>query len=570
MILDASGRTLKPSEIGHISIRKSCGDCHEVEKNAKSLHFNAGESDPETAYCLSCHLPRTGAFRPDGTISRLVVVPADEHCEGCHYDVAESMSAGVHGGADKKPGDHPTCVNCHGGNPHAIQPTAKITRRDRAAICSGCHSDQSKTARYRVDTEAVESYERSFHGKALLVFGKQNSAVCTDCHGYHGVFRSDDPKSPVGKGKISDTCGKCHQGADMNFAMSGANHLSLKIEKTPILKIEEMFFKLLTVGTMAFLILMIALDLRKKVFCSGCRPRAGRAVSLLISMCFVCLVAGLGIALADVNGAEFAWVASAGFGVAAFVANAVRRKPSKRREKLYKRFDVVQRVQHLLLAVSFVVLVLTGMPLRYSDIGWSHYLQVLFGGFDGARVAHRVAALAIILAWVWHTLSLLSRWRKAGFTFSSWTMWPRVKDFADFRDSLAYSLDLRKQPPACERFQWREKFDYFAVYWGIPIMVVSGLALWFPVLIGNHLSDLAWGIAHIAHSDEALLALLAILVWHFYNVHFNPDKFPMNPSFITGTLTESEMAHEHPLEKERIDRRQAEIDEIPKRPVRGK
>ncbi len=84
------------------------------------------------------------------------------------------------------------------------------------------------------------------------------------------------------------------------------------------------------------------------------------------------------------------------------------------------------------------------------------------------------------------------------------------------------------------------------------IMAGSGLILWFPVQVSKFLPGIIIQIAYVAHSDEAMLALLAIIIWHFYNVHFNPRIWPANKVWFQGTLTEEEMEHEHPLELEEI------------------
>ena len=254
--------------------------------------------------------------------------------------------------------------------------------------------------------------------------------------------------------------------------------------------------------------------------------------------------------------------------LAALSVYFLRREPVKKKEtgKLYQRFTVSQRAQHICLAISFVVLVLTGMPLRFAHVGWSHYLHLLFGGFEGARIAHRAAAVLMTGTWIWHCVYLLYRWKKASFSFKSWTMWPSRQDFVDLFDTVKYGLGLRKEPPHYDRFQFREKFDYFAVYWGMPIMVLSGLVLWFPVYFGNALSELGVGIAYIAHSDEALLAFLAIMIWHLYNTHFDPEHFPMSRAWYSGVLTESEMEREHPAEKKRLDAVAAHEKPAEKRP----
>ncbi|MGC8861307.1 MAG: cytochrome b/b6 domain-containing protein, partial [Armatimonadota bacterium] len=504
--------------------------------------------DPESADCISCHVPETGAFTLEGKIRKTVAVRNPAHCVQCHSDVADAIADGPHGRLDKRPGDHPTCVTCHGGNPHDIKPVARWSRKSGVQLCSSCHGRSDLMGRYGRDSEAVESYERSFHGKALLRFGENDAAACIDCHGYHELAAL----SAADSRRIIGTCRKCHPRAGIGFSTSGANHLRLKMERSLLLRLEDLFFKALTVGVMALLLGVVALDLGKKV--SGrSAPRAGRAVAVLVAGSFCAMIAGIVMAMARLSGTEWAWIIAVVLMAAALMVYALRRKTLARKEKLYQRFGPSLRAQHICLMASFIVLVLTGMPLKFAQVGWSHYLHILFGGFAGARIAHRIAAVVMTATWLWHGVHLLYLWKKAGWSFASWTMWPTKKDFADFFDTIRFYLGLRKDPPQYGRFNWKEKFDYFAVYWGMPIMVLSGLVLWFPVFFGNRLTDLGLGMAYIAHSDEALLAFLAILMWHLYNTHFDPEHFPMSSVWLSGTLTESEMEREHPLEKRQID-----------------
>ena len=556
-LLDARGKTLGPSQIDRVSIRKSCGGCHDVDERAKSLHYNRSNptADAEAGDCLSCHL-EGAAFNADGTIKKVPAAVTDESCANCHSDVAEGIAKGVHGRRDKRPGDHPNCTTCHGADPHKITPVSKMTRRDKAALCSSCHTDSARMERYKVSTEAVSSYEASFHGKYVLRFGNGKAATCTDCHEHHRVLASVNCEAPTNRSGITKTCSKCHSGAKRSFCMSGANHLWLKMDEHPLLRLEHLFLRVLTYGVLALLLGLIALDLRRKAFCPGCRPRAGRLAAWMVATSLSALTAGIVMAVVGAQGAEWAWTVAIGTMALAYIVYFIRRRGPKPdpSEKTYMRFSAAQRAQHIALAASFTVLVLTGMPIRFAEVGWSHYLHLLFGGIEGARIAHRVAAFVMTGTWIWHCFHLIYLWRKAGFSLRSWTMVPTRKDFADFVDTVKYGLGLRDQPPQYDRFQFREKFDYFAVYWGMPIMVLSGLVLWFPVYFGNTLSQFAFAVAYIAHSDEALLALLAILVWHLYNTHFDPEHFPMSKVWYSGALTDSEMQREHPVEKARIDK----------------
>ncbi len=207
--------------------------------------------------------------------------------------------------------------------------------------------------------------------------------------------------------------------------------------------------------------------------------------------------------------------------------------------------------------VSFTLLAVTGLPMRFPDAAWLAAVYRICGGLAGARQIHRGAALLMIadgLVHVGYLAVLLVRGRFDAR--DAWPMLPTPKDARDWWDTSLYYFGIREELPKYDRFNFREKFDYFAVFWGLPVMMFSGLVLWFPVFFGNRLPDLAIPMAYIAHSDEAILAISAIVVWHFYNVHYNPDKFPMSWVWLTGRISEHDIRHEHPLEYERLARQQ--------------
>ncbi len=548
----------EPAAVALSEESEACMACHSGDmEEAPTVNLAAHLKSPHAEQdCQSCHAeytadyPHTAAMK----ISRV-------DCATCHD--TEAFDTSVHARPDKLSGDHPTCASCHvgGTDPHAIKfvstersPEA-WTRAEKTEACAECHSDTERMKRYGVDPDAVPSYHESFHGKALLRFEMDHSAGCVDCHKAHDVLSPSNPLAPTNPANLEATCSSCHTGAKMNFAMSGANHLRLKVKQSPILQIEHFFFHWLTLGTILFLLGGVALDLRRKVFAAHSVPHSGRIPGLLISLSFLAVVLALALAYID-QAVAATWTVGVAIGLMAmaFIAYAVGpKRPRVRAEKVYQRITVAQRVQHIMLAVSFTLLVLTGMPMRFASIEWVNNIYVLFGGLGGARIVHRVAAVVMIITWIWHTLYLLYRWKKAGWSLDSWTMLPNRKDIADFIQLSKYYLGLTHEEPRFDRFQFREKFDYFAVYWGMPVMVFSGLVLWFPVYFGNRLPEIGFAVAFIAHSDEAILAFLAIVTWHMYNVHFNPDAFPMSPTWYTGTKTQEEMEREHPLELERIE-----------------
>ena len=193
------------------------------------------------------------------------------------------------------------------------------------------------------------------------------------------------------------------------------------------------------------------------------------------------------------------------------------------------------------------------MPMRFPEVRWLAAVYALVGGLPVARAIHRTAAAVMIADGLGHLVYIAVLLVRARFDVAkAWPMLPGWKDARDFLDTSLYYLGLRRTLPEYDRFNFREKFDYFAVFWGLPVMMLSGLVLWFPVFFGNRLPDLAIGMAYIAHSDEAILAISAIVVWHMYNVHVSPGQFHRFRTWLDGRITREEMVVAHPLEYERV------------------
>ena len=217
-----------------------------------------------------------------------------------------------------------------------------------------------------------------------------------------------------------------------------------------------------------------------------------------------------------------------------------QKEPPK--ERTFERFGKNFRAQHMLMIVSVITLIVTGMPLKFPELGISKFIVIdLFGGLENSTLVHRIGAVGLILVGLWHLVyTFLSRFGRRDFLL----MIPFPRDIRDFWETLLYFMGRRASGPKFGRFSYVEKFDYWAVYWGMIIMIGSGLIMWFKEMFPKY----AFDISREAHSDEGLLATLAIVVWHFYNVHFNPGVFPMSWTWWHGRLTESEMKHHHALE----------------------
>jgi formate dehydrogenase subunit gamma len=211
-------------------------------------------------------------------------------------------------------------------------------------------------------------------------------------------------------------------------------------------------------------------------------------------------------------------------------------------QRTFKRFGVNFRLQHMLMFVSVVVLIITGMPLKFPGLGISKFIIVdIFGGLEDSTLIHRIGAVGLIIVGIWHLFySLFSRLGRRDF----FLMIPRPRDIGDFLKTVLFFIGRRPAGPQFGRFSFIEKFDYWAVYWGMVIMIGSGIIMWFKEWFPKYLYD----IGREAHSDEGLLATLAIVIWHFYNVHLNPDVVPMSWVWWHGNLSEDEMKHHHPLE----------------------
>jgi len=222
------------------------------------------------------------------------------------------------------------------------------------------------------------------------------------------------------------------------------------------------------------------------------------------------------------------------------------------RQERFERFSLNQRIQHILLFSSLIILVITGFPLKFPEVEWLSAIFYLTGGVGGARIIHRFAAVVMLLDFVYHNIYIFHHIYRGKIGMKEiFLMVPSPKDVKDLIQNIRYFIGLSKERPKFDKFSYMEKFDYWAVYWGIFIMGGSGLVLWFPEFFTKFVKLDIVRIAYIAHSDEALLAFLAISCWHMYNVHLSPRHFPMNKVWYTGWLTREQMLEEHPLEYER-------------------
>ena len=227
---------------------------------------------------------------------------------------------------------------------------------------------------------------------------------------------------------------------------------------------------------------------------------------------------------------------------------------SKTEARQYVRFTRLNRMLHAIMIVCFLSLALTGMTLKFSYTGWAALLSRLFGGYESAGYIHRFAAAIMVGVFVVHLIDLFHRkrheygsWKK--LLFGPDTMLPTGKDLADVRASFRWFLGKGPRPQYGRWTYW-EKFDYFAVFWGMVVIGSTGFTLWFPEFFTLVFPGWMINVATIIHSDEALLATGFIFTVHFFNTHLRPEKFPMDRVIFTGRMPVEELLEDKPAEYE--------------------
>jgi cytochrome b subunit of formate dehydrogenase len=224
---------------------------------------------------------------------------------------------------------------------------------------------------------------------------------------------------------------------------------------------------------------------------------------------------------------------------------------STEKPRTFIRFDLSARIEHILLIISFGMLCLTGLPQKFHNYAWAQSLMNGMGGIETVQTMHHFFAYMMGIETVYHVLALIRSIfiKKSPNRFS---MIPGLKDITDALRHLGYNLGLVKELPKYDRFNWKEKVEYWALVWGTIVMFLTGAILMWPEIITRWLPGYFIPAAKAAHGGEALLAFLAILIWHMYNAHLAQGKMPLDTTIFTGKVSEERMRHEYPLEYERI------------------
>jgi cytochrome b subunit of formate dehydrogenase len=223
--------------------------------------------------------------------------------------------------------------------------------------------------------------------------------------------------------------------------------------------------------------------------------------------------------------------------------------------RYYRRFSPIEQVMHVMLMLTFIGCAITGVPLLFADHAWAGTLVRLLGGFEGAALIHRVCAAVMTVVFVAHVLRVFVRAFLAedwlSYFWGSHSLVPNLKDGRDIVGMFKWFFGKGPRPQF-DRYTYWEKFDYWAVFWGMFIIGGSGFMLWFPTFFAQFLPGWMFNVATIVHGEEALLAVGFIFTIHFFNGHLRPEKFPMDLVIFTGRLPDHELKDERPVEYARL------------------
>ncbi len=494
-----------------------CGDCHAkhapngdgVDPAARiagylgSTHAKAVLKSGllMAATCSDCHTAHAvrPASDPASSVSRANI---PRTCGACHVGIIEIYQTSVHGRRnEQKPGSAAVCTDCHTAHEITLASSPAFVR-SIVNGCGRCH-DSPDAKGERVGTY-YRSYLRSYHGQVNRL-GTTSAARCSDCHGSHDIRPLNDPRSRVAKGNLVETCGACHKGANASFVKFDphANHRDR--QNHPILYAVWLYFMVMMSGVFTFF--------------------------------------GVHTVL---------WF---------FRSRAVRARnhthaPHPPDAPHVRRFTLVDRINHALVALTFFGLTATGIPLVFAERHWARVLASIVGGVEAAGLWHRFFAIVLILNLALHFATLLRRFQNRKVSARQWlfgpnSLVPRWKDARDVGGMIRWFAG-RGRPPRLDRWTYWEKFDYWAEVGGSMIIGGSGLLLWFPEAASRLLPGWTFNIAMIVHGYEALLAIGFIFTIHFFNAHLRPGTFPVDPVIFTGTLPEHELAEQRPEEYERL------------------
>ena len=479
-----------------------------IEAYRKSFHALSAGGDKVKASCDACHDTHHFNVPPRGTSRRTewhLSIPGVCGTE-CHDDVLEEYASSVHGKQvlEERNLKGAVCTDCH--TSHDISKTTRDPFQLLVtAECGDCHQEQLAT------------YRDTYHGQ-INALGYAYTAKCYDCHGSHEIFAVDDPESTVHADNRLETCEECHDGKKINKATEslltfGPHAHGHDFERYPQMWIATRFMHglLLFVFTYFWAHSLLWWFRECKMRCGSENRKRVRTEELL----------------------------------------KAEEKPGKE----VRRFGLVWRIGHLCFALSVMALILTGMAVAYAHTDWAPAVINTLGGPEQAGLIHRVSAAIMLGIFFLHLIAVsfhIARKGKAFRWFGPDSLVPNWKDLKDAWGMFVWFVGKGPRP-VFDRWTYWEKFDYWAVFWGMAIIGTSGMMLTFPEVTASLFPGWVFNVVMLVHGEEAFLAAVFLFTVHFFNNHFRPDKLPPpDVVMFTGTQSLEEFRRDHGLQYERL------------------
>jgi cytochrome b subunit of formate dehydrogenase len=564
--------------------------------------------------CTKCHTEINDHLeRPCATNK-----PVD--CSSCHAEVFDNYFKSGHGTAHYKGVENaPYCTDCHGthGTKSRYDDTSPVYRTAIPGLCGDCHREDGKAPRTTElkEVNAFADYSSSVHGQGLTAKGLTVSAVCTDCHTTHLMLKESNKESSIYPANIEQTCGNCHKGIYEIYIKSDHAYKEGDKDKeyptcvkchtahgiSPVTQDKFMNEVTTQCGSCheetaktymeTYHGKAYQLGYYESARCSDCHgshnilkpenPESSVSKENLVNTCAKCHI-GANKRFAGylshtthkddrrLRGA-YIFMTSLLLGVFIFFGIHLlmwlprslserlkkrKEKPQEQGNKYIQRFNKKQITTHVFVIISFIILALTGMMLKFAHMEWAKFFSRIFGGVETAGILHRIGAVITFGYFIFHLVNLMilkhnKRLSMSRFIFGKDSLWFNMQDIRDFWATLKWFFGKGPRP-LYGRWTYWEKFDYLAVFWGVAIIGFSGLFMWFPVFFTKFFPGWVINISQIIHSDEALLAVGFIFTIHFFNTHFRPEAFPMDTVIFTGHMTLEHFQHERPREYQEL------------------
>jgi cytochrome b subunit of formate dehydrogenase len=567
---------------------------------ARSVH--AGH-----AACADCHLEREDFPHPADAPTL--------DCTGCHADQAAAVADSVHGTPTPDGRRGAGCTDCHGVHDvlPADQRESRLYPLNVYRTCGACHSSVDVASAPLAEV-LHDPYTDDTHAKGILKSGLTVTANCVSCHGGHEVHAAGDPASPLARARVDQVCGECHVGVAEEYrgsvhALEGAANGHAGATCTDCHRPHEVdassgeflartsltctgchaerggSFRLSYHGKVTLLgstgtvatcaschgnhavlpeddpASLVHVDNRLAT-CRQCHPEATASFTGYVVHADPTdgeKFPELNLAWRFMNGLLVCVLALGGLHAVLWLVRATadghwkRHKPNGR---WVRRWPTSYVVFHAWMVLSVLTLASTGFPLHFADQPWAAGLMRFFGGTAAAGWVHRAAAVSLGLLYATYIASLF--WRKFGrkernVVLGPDTLLPRFKDVQDLLATLRWFFFLAPRP-RYDRWTYWEKFDFWAATWGLLVIGVSGLMLWFPEKATLLVPGWMLNVAVIIHGIEALLDIAFIFTVHVFHANLRPDKFPLDTMVLTGRIPEHEFAADRPLVLERARR----------------